>query len=204
MKKHIPDTMDKREIKLFNQALLTYPYSDDFETARNILICRIILFGGILPSELVDLKHDNISKTNNKMILRIDGAGTKKRDIELPMCQISDYLDLYLSSKGVNENGYLFCAAADKSKKMNVNFVNVIVKKMLNYAKINKKELTPKLLRTTFAVYLHNNPNPKTNRVVPLKVIQALLGHSNIQHTKDLLGYEIAENMSYSDIFKEF
>ena len=204
MKKHIPEAMSKDEIKLFNQKLLSYPYTDDFEEARNILISRFVLFGGILPSELVNLKHDNISLTKDKMILHIDGAGAKKRDIELPSNQFLNHWKMYLELKSINKTGYLFYASTNEDKKMDVNFVNVIIKKMLNYAKINKKELTPKLLRTTFAVYLHNNPNPKTNRAVPLKVIQALLGHSNIQHTKDLLGYKIAEDMSYSDVFEEF
>ena len=155
---------------------------------RNKAMLELMYSSGLRVSELVDLKLSDINLEYG--YVRCFGKGKKERIV--PIGEIAnEYLELYINEyrnsmlKGYyTENIFL----NNHGKKMTRQGFFLIIKKIAEEKKIDKN-ITPHMLRHSFATHLLNNG-------ADLRTIQEMLGHSNISTT------QIYTNVS-TDILKE-
>ena len=155
---------------------------------RNKAMLELIYSSGLRVSELVDLKLSNINLEDG--YVRCFGKGKKERIV--PIGEIAlDYLKIYINEyrdsmlKGYyTENIFL----NNHGKNMTRQGFFLIIKKIAKEKEIDKN-ITPHMLRHSFATHLLNNG-------ADLRTIQEMLGHSNISTT------QIYTNIS-TDILKE-
>lgn len=143
---------------------------------RNSAMMETLYATGMRVSELCNLELNNIDF--DECIIRVFGKGSKERIVPINdsakkalQIYIQDYRDFLLKDK---ESNYVFIN----------NFGSVIsrqgffkiLKKICSENGI-KKNVSPHTLRHSFATHL-------LNRGADLRVIQALLGHSNLTTTE--------------------
>lgn len=157
---------------------------------RNKAMLEVLYASGIRISELLDLKLSNYYK--DESCIKVMGKGSKERIVPLADITIK-YLDLY-----INEYRNFIL----KSKISEYIFVNYngnrmtrqgffkILKQICKSSGINK-EISPHILRHSFATHLLNNG-------ADLRIIQELLGHENISTT------EIYSHVSSEKIKKDY
>ena len=155
---------------------------------RNKAMLELMYSSGLRVSELVDLKLANLNLEDG--YVRCLGKGKKERIV--PIGEIAlDYLKIYINEyrdsmlKGYyTEHVFL----NNHGKNMTRQGFFLIIKKLAEEHHIDKN-ITPHMLRHSFATHLLNNG-------ADLRTIQEMLGHSNISTT------QIYTNVS-SDILKE-
>jgi len=155
---------------------------------RNKAMLELMYSSGLRVSELVSLKLSNINLEYG--FVRCFGKGKKERIV--PIGEIAkEYLELYINEyrtsmlKGYyTENIFL----NNHGKEMTRQGFFLIIKKIAEEKRIDKN-ITPHMLRHSFATHLLNNG-------ADLRTIQEMLGHSNISTT------QIYTNVS-TDILKE-
>ena len=155
---------------------------------RNKAMLELMYSSGLRVSELVDLKLSNINLQDG--YVRCFGKGKKERIVPIGEYAL-DYLQKYIYEyrnsmlKGYyTENIFL----NNHGKNMTRQGFFLIIKKIAQEKNIDKN-ITPHMLRHSFATHLLNNG-------ADLRTIQEMLGHSNISTT------QIYTNIS-SDILKE-
>lgn len=143
---------------------------------RNIAMMETIYGCGLRVSELCSLKVSNIDF--NECVIRVMGKGAKERIVPMNdrcISALKDYIDNYRSYLlKLNTSEYVFINHAGTNISR-VGFFKIL-KKICNDAGI-KKEVSPHTLRHSFATHLLNNG-------ADLRVIQELLGHSNLTTTQ--------------------
>lgn len=137
---------------------------------RNRLIVEMFYATGCRVSELINIKLSDINKSNNT--IRIMGKGSKERIVYYGD-YAKYYLDKYLSTGFNAGSKYLFLN--DKKKKMSIEDVEIIIKKIVDALSL-KCHVTPHTLRHTFATHLLNNG-------ADIKSVQELLGHASLNTT---------------------
>ncbi len=183
--KKLPNYLNLEEVeKLLNIKLNTsYDY-------RNKAMLELLYATGIRVSELVNMKLSNISLRED--LIRIMGKGSKERIVP-----ISDYAHKYLEIY-LNE----YRPQLLKNKTSEYVFINNLsqpisrigfFKNLKAIAKEQgiKKNISPHTLRHSFATHLLEND-------ADLRVIQELLGHSDISTT------EIYTHLSNKKLQQEF
>lgn len=157
---------------------------------RNIAMLETLYASGLRVSELVNLKISNIDF--NECILRIYGKGKKERIVPIndtSKSALENYLHHY--------RDYLLKGKTSEYVFIN-NFGNVIsrqgffkiLKKICEENGINKT-VSPHTLRHSFATHLLNNG-------ADLRVIQELLGHSNLTTT------QIYSHISNKKVYEDY
>ena len=169
--KKLPTYLTIDEINnLLNINLLTaYDY-------RNKAMLELLYATGLRISELINLEFSNIDIDNS--ILRVIGKGSKERLVPFND-SASKYLKLYIDYYrneilNGNTSDYLFISNAKKPITRQGFFK--IIKAEVKRAGI-KKDVSPHVLRHSFATHLLANG-------ADIRVIQELLGHSNIVTTE--------------------
>jgi integrase len=189
-KPKIHDSMDSAEFNRFSKVLPRYLYDSDFEKCRNILICRILLYSGITPSELLSLDvGKNFIIGDKTFIIVLDN---RKVDIELPRNKIVRHFNKYMELKENRKDTKIFYDVSVKQ-------INEIVKSLLEFASIKRRDMNATLLRVSFAVYLYNSR--ENNLQYNITTIQHLLGHSNRADTENMIGFHDKKYASISDVF---
>lgn len=169
--KKLPEYLTEEEIELLLNIKLESPF--DY---RNKAMLELLYATGIRVSELVTLKLNNLHLEED--FIRITGKGSKER-----ISPISDmaekYMDLYL-----NEYRSKLLKKKDSEFVFINNFGNPITRQgfFKNLKKISKacglkKEISPHTLRHSYATHLLKNG-------ADLRIIQELLGHSDISTTE--------------------
>jgi integrase/recombinase XerD len=154
----LPEVLTKDEVKLLIN-------SCDNEKSR--LMLSMLYSSGLRVSELVNLKVNDINLNENIGWVR-KGKGNKDRLFAVSPQLVSDIKD-YLKDRG---NNYIF----SKDKPLTTRNIQKIIKATKTRAGINKK-VTPHTLRHSFATHLLENGTD-------IRIIQALLGHSNLNTTQ--------------------
>ncbi len=155
---------------------------------RNKAMLELMYSSGLRVSELVSLNLSDIDLENS--YVRCFGKGKKERIVpigEVALDYLKKYLNEYRDSllKGYyTENVFL----NNHGQKMTRQGFFLIIKKIAEEKKIDKN-ITPHMLRHSFATHLLNNG-------ADLRTIQEMLGHSNISTT------QIYTNVT-TDILKE-
>jgi len=156
--KKLPEVLSKAEIR----SLI-----DSTDNRKSRLIISFLYSSGLRVSELVNLKVNDINLEENTGWVR-KGKGSKDRmfTISKTLCEeLKEYLE-------ERDNEYVF----SKNNPLTTRNIQKIVKGTKERAGINKK-VTPHTLRHSFATHLLENGTD-------IRVIQTLLGHSNLNTTQ--------------------
>ena len=183
LEKKLPSVLTIEEV----ENLLDIKLEDAF-SYRNKAMLELMYATGLRVSELVNLTLHDIDL--NESFLRCLGKGSKVRIV--PIGEVSlNYLKLYLDNYRSTllkkrTNDYLFLN--NHGNKMTRQGFFKILKNIAQDKGIDK-EITPHMLRHSFATHLLNNG-------ADLRSIQAMLGHENLSTT------QIYTNVT-SDILRE-
>jgi len=171
IKKDISSISFPRKEKTLPQVLTkdeTRKLLESAETKKSKLMLSFLYSSGLRVSELVNLKKEDINLTEKIGWVR-KGKGSKDRIFSISESLCND-LKLFLEKHP--EHIYLFSEA----KPLTSRNVQKIIKKVALRAGIQKK-VTPHTLRHSFATHLLESGTD-------IRVIQELLGHSNLGTTQ--------------------
>ena len=185
---HLPVYLTEEEIN----KLLDIEVKDAF-SARNKAILEVMYGTGLRISEVINLEFKNIDVED--CIVRVMGKGSKERIIpinDVAINALNNYLENYRPSmlKG-DINNYLFLN--NHGKQMTRQGIFKMIKQECLVKGI-KKDVSPHTLRHTFATHLLQNG-------ADLRIIQELLGHSDISTTQI---YTHLSNEELHDDYKEY
>lgn len=168
---HLPTYLTIDEVN----KLLDIEVTDAF-SSRNKAILEFMYATGLRISEVISLEFKNIDY--DECIIRVMGKGSKERIVpvnDYAIKYLKEYIDNYRPELVKNEiNNYIFL---NNHGRMLTR--QGIFKMIKNYAALKniKKTIGPHTLRHTFATHLLENG-------ADLRVIQELLGHSDISTTQ--------------------
>ncbi len=168
---HLPTFLTIEEIEKLLDIKIETPFD-----ARNKAILEIMYATGLRISETITLEFKNIDL--DECIVRVMGKGSKERIVPIndyAIDALNNYINNYrqLLVKNIETN-YLFLNNHGKMLTRQGVF------KMIKEECLKKgitKNISPHTLRHTFATHLLENG-------ADLRVIQELLGHSDIQTTQ--------------------
>ena len=143
---------------------------------RNKAMLELLYATGTRISELLNLELNNIDF--DECIIRVVGKGKKDRIIPIGNTALN-YLNLYINEYRpfilkTKQSNYVFIN--NNGEKMSRQGFFKILKQIASKSGINK-DISPHVLRHSFATYLLNNG-------ADLRVIQELLGHENLVNTE--------------------
>lgn len=171
LEKKLPEFLTIEEVDKLFSIIPTKPI--DY---RNIAMLETIYATGMRVSELINVKVSDIDFNEDTILVM--GKGSKERIVPINnkardalLVYINDYRNFLLR---LNDSEYVFINNIGK-KISRVGFFKII-KKLCNENGIDK-HVSPHTLRHSFATHLLNNG-------ADLRVIQELLGHSNITTTQ--------------------
>ena len=186
--KKLPNTLSEDDInKLLNIKLIdNYSY-------RNKAMLELMYATGLRVSELVNLKVYDVNL--EEAIVKTMGKGSKERIIPIgdyALSALKIYINDYRSSLFKREvNDYLFLN--NHGKPMTRQGFFKIIKKLASEQGI-KKDFSPHTLRHSFATHLLSHG-------ADLRIIQELLGHSDVSTTQI---YTHVSNEELEDTFKKY
>jgi integrase/recombinase XerD len=169
----LPKVLSERNV----EALLAAPLVDVPLGLRDRAMLETLYATGLRVSELVGLKLHEVSFDMN--IVRVLGKGDKERLVPLGE-QAVDWLHRYLEEArpellGGRQTDVLFVTA--RAGGMTRQAFWQLVKRYAPLAGIDSGKLSPHVLRHAFATHLLNHG-------ADLRVVQLLLGHSDISTTQ--------------------
>ncbi|MBE0468814.1 MAG: site-specific tyrosine recombinase XerD [Methyloprofundus sp.] len=168
----LPDTLSEHDVEL----LLEAPEPSSILGARDKAMLEMLYATGLRVSELVNLSNDQI---NLRMgVLRVTGKGNKERLVPIGE-QALDCLEEYMqhSRKALlSERQCRTIFVTNRGAGMTRQAFWHIIKRYAKKAGITK-ELSPHTLRHAFATHLLNHG-------ADLRVVQLLLGHSDLSTTQ--------------------
>ena len=143
---------------------------------RNKAMLEVLYATGMRISELLNLTLSNYNPEDGS--IKVMGKGSKERYVPISNVAIK-YLDMYLNKYRsfilkTKESEYIFVNY--NGKKMSRQGFFKILKALCQKSGINK-EISPHILRHSFATHLLNNG-------ADLRIIQELLGHASISTTE--------------------
>ena len=173
MEKKIPNIISINQIKKIFDVI---PYEG--MGLRDLAMFEVIYGAGLRVSELINLEVSNLYLKEN--LIKCYGKGSKERmvplNIEACRCLI-DYFNevrVELINKPGSDKKYVFLNKY--GKKMSRQAFNDMVNKYATQAGIDIK-IHPHIFRHSFATHLLDNG-------ADLRIIQSLLGHSDISTTQ--------------------
>jgi integrase/recombinase XerD len=182
----IPEVLGPAEV----DALLGVPDQDCPIGCRDAAILHVLYGSGLRVSEVCGLRIDQVDDT----YIRVMGKGSKERIIPIGKRAI-ELIDRYLlqfrAAEGEGESKLLFLSRGGKG--IDRIMVWRMIKKYALVAGINKR-VSPHTLRHCFATHLLDNG-------ADLRVIQDMLGHSNISSTDR---YTHVSKKKLHDAFNKF
>jgi len=173
---HIGQPLPKSLSELDVELLLDAPEVTNALGFRDRTMLEMLYATGLRVSELVNLKFEQISFRQG--VVRIIGKGNKERLVpvgEVAMGWLEEYMvQARKTILGERQCDYLF--VTNRADSMTRQAFWHIIKRHAKKAQINK-ELSPHTLRHAFATHLLNHG-------ADLRVVQLLLGHSDLSTTQ--------------------
>ena len=168
----LPDSLSEADVELLLQA----PEISSARGLRDRTMLELLYATGLRVSELVELKFNEINFRQG--CVRIVGKGGKERLVPIGQ-EAMDWLERYLigarqSMLGNRQSDYLFVTT--RGSCMTRQAFWHIIKRYAVQAGIGKP-LSPHTLRHAFATHL-------VNHGADLRVVQLLLGHSDLSTTQ--------------------
>lgn len=171
--KSLPGTLSETEIELLLDAAdVTDPIG-----LRDRAMLELLYATGLRVTELVSLEYSQVNLQQG--VIRVIGKGNKERLVPMgdeAVFWISDYLQTARSNilKGKDISDYLFVTR--RGSGMTRQAFWYLIKRYALLGGI-KKKLSPHTLRHAFATHLLNHG-------ADLRVVQLLLGHSDLSTTQ--------------------
>ncbi len=181
----LPEILTEDEMIKFLDALP----GETLTEIRNKALFELFYASGLRLSELTNLKREDISF--NERLIRVFGKGKKERIVPFNK-KAKNILKEYISlsdKKYKRSNEFIFLNYT--GKKISERGVEKIVKEVFKKISDSGKNIYPHLFRHSFATHL-------LQRGVDLRMIQELLGHSNLSTT------EKYTTLNYSDLLKSY
>lgn len=171
LEKKLPEYLTIEEI----DKLLNIKTNTAYEK-RNKAMLEMLYATGMRISELINLTMSNIYLEDN--MVKVFGKGSKERIIpfnDYAKDYLIDYLEFGRNELlGIKNSEYVFISS--RHSKITRQAFFKILKKLCEEAGINKN-ISPHILRHSFATHLlHNGAD--------LRIVQELLGHSDISTTQ--------------------
>ena len=168
----LPDTLSESDV----EALLNAPDKSTSLGQRDLTMLELLYATGLRVSELVNLTLNQMNL--NQGVVRIIGKGNKERLVpmgEQAQVLLNDYLNQIRPDILKNRSSeYVF--VTHRGGQMTRHAFWHIIKKYAQIAGI-KQHLSPHTLRHAFATHLLNHG-------ADLRVVQLLLGHSDLSTTQ--------------------
>lgn len=170
--KPLPDSLSEQDV----EALLNAPEVSNPLGFRDRTMLEVLYATGLRVSELVLLKFEQLSFRQG--VVRLFGKGNKERLVPIGE-EAMNWLEHYVNNARLSllsgrQSDYLFVTT--RGDCMTRQAFWHIIKKHAKKAGINK-ELSPHTLRHAFATHLLNHG-------ADLRVVQLLLGHSDLSTTQ--------------------
>jgi len=156
----LPDILSVEEIRKM---------LDSTTNAKHKLIIKLLYGCGLRVSEVISLKKEDVNFEEGMIHVRL-AKGMKDRFVKIPD-SLSKELEYY---SGLSEDKWFFVSA--RGGKLTTATIQAIVKNSAKKAGI-KKRVYPHLLRHSFATHL-------LEQGTDLRIIQKLLGHSDVKTTQ--------------------
>lgn len=160
---------------------------------RNQMLLKILYFTGVRVEELSQLKKTSFQKSEQGLIMIVEGKGRKVRSIHLPT-HMENEIQLYLPNL---PSEYLFTTERNNFghfKPLSTSQIFRIIKKSALQAKLSVAP-SPHWLRHTSATHA-------IEAGAPIHVVQRSLGHESISTTGKYL--DIRPKESVGDYLTEF
>ena len=168
----LPKTLTEDEV----ESLLSAPNTDEPLGHRDRAMLELLYATGLRVSELINLKQSQVNF--NQGVLRIVGKGDRERLIPLgdeSQRWLKDFIDgPRMEILLERQTDYLF--PTRRGDRMTRQAFWHIIKRYAQKAGVRKK-MSPHSLRHAFATHL-------LNRGADLRVVQLLLGHSDLSTTQ--------------------
>ena len=148
----------------------------DAYSSRNKAMLELMYSSGLRVSELLNLTLNNIDFDMN--LVRIYGKGSKERIVpisDIATSYLDEYINLYRNTLVKNKVTDLLFLNSRGSKLSRQGFFKIL--KEIALVKGINREISPHVLRHSFATHLLNNG-------ADLRSIQTMLGHENIETTQ--------------------
>lgn len=169
--RHLPVYLTMEE----TEKLLDIPIETPFD-ARNKALLELMYATGLRISEAISLEFKNID--TEECIVRVIGKGSKERIVPIndyAIKALNDYITNYRPKLIKNTiNNYIFLNSRGNSLTRQAVF-KIIKSECLKKGIV--KNISPHTIRHTFATHLLENG-------ADLRIIQELLGHSDISTTQ--------------------
>ena len=170
--KSIPSSLSENEV----EKLLDAPDENTFIGIRDKTMIETLYSCGLRISELVDLEIIHVNLRQG--VIRVLGKGQKERLV--PMGQklinlIGIYFRKLEENKIKNSSNFLFLS--QRGKKITRQAFWHRIKIYATKAGLKNNKISPHILRHAFATHLLNNG-------ADLRVVQLLLGHSDLNTTQ--------------------
>jgi integrase/recombinase XerD len=168
----LPKTLTEAEV----EALLEAPDTDQGLGVRDKAMLELLYATGLRVSELVNLTIQQVNLRQG--VVRVTGKGNKERLVPMGE-EATQWLDRYLNSARSDILNHALSDAlfpSNRGKAMTRQTFWHMIKRYAVVAGI-KKTLSPHVLRHAFATHLINHG-------ADLRVVQMLLGHSDISTTQ--------------------
>lgn len=185
--KHLPSYLEFEEIL---KLLSSFDSSDKGIFQKTLL--ETLYSCGLRVSECCQLKLNDVHL--NERILKINGKGGKERIIPIASnCveQMKQYISLVRNQWDTKNSPYFFINSL--SHPVNRQYVHQLIKKKINELDLNP-DISAHSLRHSFATHLLNGN-------ADLRVVQELLGHSDIQTTQI---YTHVQNKRLNDVYDTY
>jgi integrase/recombinase XerC len=186
--KKLPEILTEKEMLAF---LDTLP-EDNFLRLRNKAVFEFLYATGLRISELVNLKLTDINFREG--MLRVLGKGKKERIVPFndhARAILLRYLD-QARERFKKPVDYIFLNA--RGNKITDRAIEQILQKTYGEVMGSNKKVYPHLFRHSFATHL-------LQRGANLRVIQELLGHSNLSTTEKYTSLNYADLLN---VYKKF
>lgn len=168
----LPKSLSESEV----EALLKAPDLDDAEGMRDRTMLEVLYASGLRVSELVDLRPEQVNLTQG--VMRIVGKGGKERLVPMGD-EAQGWVERFYSGGRVELLGERVCSHLFPTRRgqgMTRQAFWYRIKKHAARAGI-KQTISPHTLRHAFATHLLNHG-------ADLRVVQLLLGHSDLSTTQ--------------------
>ena len=168
----LPKSLSEEEV----ESLLGAPAVNDPLGNRDRTMLEVLYATGLRVSELVNLRHGQVNL--NQGVIRVLGKGNRERLIPLGEEAVRWLIEFSRSSRGEilleRQTDYLF--PTRRGDRMTRQAFWHIIKRYARKAGIGR-DLSPHTLRHAFATHLLNHG-------ADLRVVQMLLGHSDLSTTQ--------------------
>ena len=169
--KHLPNCLSEDEV----DALLNAPNMESESGIRDKAMLETMYSSGLRVSELLKLERGQVNLS--KGIITVFGKGAKERKVPIADYAI-EYIKLYIKEvRNNNENkGSKYLFLSRKGEPISRIYFFKQVRKYSELAGI-KTTVSPHTLRHSFATHLLNHG-------AQLRIVQGMLGHTNIATTQ--------------------